>query len=74
MFARKEAKMAPEDKYKFITNILNEMKAPPQNTDKKKTKIKERGFQKKTPQDLGPEDITVYTRDEGPSVQLCWRQ
>ena len=25
----------------------------------------------RTPRDLGPEDITVHTRDEGLTVQLC---
>ena len=28
-------------------------------------------FRKKTPRDLGPEDITVHTREGGPTVQLC---
>ena len=33
--------------------------------------MKTRGLRKKTPRELGPEDITVHTRGGGPTVQLC---
>ena len=37
------------------------------------TKNKDKGkkLKEKTPRDLGPEDITVHTRDEGLTVQQC---
>ena len=38
-----------------------------QTENKDKVKM----FEKKTPWDLGPEDITVHTREGGPTVQLC---
>ena len=69
MLARKEQTLL-EDNYKFFTYILNAKKLPTehritQNNDK------EQRFKKKTPRDLGPEDVTVHRRDEGPTVQLC---
>ena len=69
MWARKE-QTSPEDKYKFITYILNNMKL---STEQRKTENndKEKRFKKNTPRDLGPEDITVLMRDEGPTEQLC---
>ena len=33
--------------------------------------MKERGLKKRSPRNLGPEDITVHTREGGPTVQLC---
>ena len=36
-----------------------------------KSKDVEKKIKDKTPTDLGPEDITIHTRSEGPTVQLC---
>ena len=35
------------------------------------TEHKQTKKRKNTPRDLGPEDITVHTRDVGPDVQQC---
>ena len=59
MIKRKE-KTSPNDKYKFITYILNKMKLP-RNT----------GNKKQTPRDLGGGDNTIHTRADRPAVQLC---
>ena len=65
MIARKEQNSL-EDKYMFIiTYTLNKMKLHPENIDKGKR------FKKKTPTDLCPEYITVHTRGDGSTVQLC---
>ena len=70
MFAGKKGKTRREDKYKFITYILNKMKLP---TEHRKTgkKDEERRLKRKAPRDLGPEDTIVHTRGEGPTVLLC---
>ena len=69
---KREEQTSPNDKYKFITYILNKMKFP---TEHRKTeKICRKRFKKKTQRDLGPGDTTVHTREGGPAVQLCWRQ
>ena len=69
MTARKKQN-SPEDKYKFITYSLNKMKLPTEHRKAEK-KNEEKRFKKKTPRNLGPEDITVRTREGGPTVQLC---
>ena len=62
-----------EEKYKFVTFVLSRMR---QSTEHRKSKSKdiEKKIKDKTPRDLGPQDITVHTRSEGPTVQLCGRQ
>ena len=67
---REKSKTRREDKYKFITYILNKMKLP---TEHRKTgkKNEERRLKRKAPRDLGPEDTIVHTRGEGPTVLLC---
>ena len=50
--------------------MLNKMKLPTEHRQTKNTDTEKR-LKKKTPSDLGPEDITVHTRDEGLIVQLC---
>ena len=60
----------PEEKYKFVTYTLNKMKLPTEHRNTT-NKEKEKKFKKKTPKDLGPEDITIHTQSEGPTVQLC---
>ena len=70
MTARKQQN-SPEDRYKFLTYILNKMKLPTEHRKTGKKDEKKKRFKKKTPRDLGPEDITVHTREGGPAVQLC---
>ena len=58
---------------KFITDILIKKKwGSPQNTDKQKTKTNMRGLRKRHPGILGPEDITVHTREETANVACKW--
>ena len=61
---------SPKDKYNFITYILNKMKLP---TDHRTTENKdgEKWFKRKALKDMGPRDISVPTREGGPTVQLC---
>ena len=68
MIARK-TQNSTEEEYKFITYILNKMKLP--TVHKPKNKDEEKRLKNKTPRDPGPEDITVHTRDEGATLQLC---
>ena len=51
LMARKE-QTSPEDKYKFITFILNKMKLPTEHRISKNN-------DKDTTRDLGPEDVAV---------------
>ena len=46
------------------------MKLPTEHT-KAANNILEQTLEEKATRDLGPEDITAHTRDEGPTVQLC---
>ena len=69
MITRKEQN-SPKDNHMFITDILNKMKLPTEHRQTE-NKIKEKRCKKKTPRDLGPEDITVHAREGGPTVQLC---
>ena len=69
MIARKKPK-SPEEKYKFIAYILNEMMLPAEHRQTE-NKVQEKKFKKKTPKDLGPKDTTVHTRERGCTVQLC---
>ena len=48
-----------EDRYKFISSILNNMKLS--NTEKHERKMKKSGL-RKTPKGLGPEDTLVHSR------------
>ena len=66
----RRAQNSPEDKYNFITYILNKMKLPTEDR-KTENKDKEKRLKKRTPSELGSEDITVHTREGGPTVQLC---
>ena len=69
MEARKK-KNTPEEKYKFVTFVPSKMKLPTEHRNTK-NKDKEKRIKENTPRDLGPEDTTVHTRSEGPTVQLC---
>ena len=69
MIKRKEY-TSPNDKYNFITFILNKMKLPTEHRKIEK-KDGDKKFKKKTPRDLGPADKTIHTRENGPTVQLC---
>ena len=59
MVARKK-QHSPEEKYKFVTYILIKMKLPTEHIQTT-NKDKEKRLKKKTPRDLGPEDITVQS-------------
>ena len=59
-----------EEKYKFVTFILNRMKLSTEYR-KKKSKEIEKKIKDKTPRDLGPANTTVHTRVDGTTVQLC---
>ena len=65
-----EIKNTSEEKRKFVTFVLSQMKLSTEHR-KTKNKDKEKRIKEKTPRVLGPEDTTVHTRSEGPTVQLC---
>ena len=69
MSVRKK-KNTPEEKYNFVTFVVNIMKLSTEHR-KNNYKDKKKRMKEKTPRDLGPKDISVHTRSEGPTLQLC---
>ena len=69
MIARREQN-SPENMFRFITYILNKMKLPSEHR-KTENKDEEKMCKKKDNQGFGSEDITVLTREGGPTVQVC---
>ena len=63
-------KNTPEEKYMFVTFILNKMKLSTEHRKTKK-KDKEKRLKEKTPRNMGPKHNSIHTRSEGPTVQLC---
>ena len=59
-----------DDKYQFVTFVLDKMKLSTVRR-KKKSKGVGKKIKDKTPRDLGPAETTVHTRAGGPTVQLC---
>ena len=68
MEARKK-KNSTEEKYKFVTFVPSKQKPFTEHTKSKSKDIKNK-VKDKPPRDFGPEDITIHTRSEGPTVQL----
>ena len=66
----KKEENTPEEKYMFVTFILNKMKLSTEHRKTKK-KDKEKRLKEKTPRNMGPKHYSIHTRSEGPTVQLC---
>ena len=68
--SKRKDKTSSADKTEFVTLVLNRMNL---STAHRKVTGKEKGKQagSKPPRKLGPADATVYTREDGPTAQLC---
>ena len=64
-----EAREKKNTTEEFVTFVLSRMKLSTEHR-KGKSKDVDKKIKDKTPTDFGPEDITVHTRSEGPTVQL----
>ena len=72
MEKQRKDKTSSADKTEFVTRTLNRMNLSTVHrkvTEERKRKGKTSRLN--TARDSGPADATVYTREDGPKVQLC---